>query len=257
VRNAIVSAAIGAGVTWLIMRDRDYSSHRPAAGESGAEVTSRIGIPERFTAPEGNVPRAEIGSLPESGSRSAPTVSVSAAQLPVVAQGPQESKRLRVAPSAGAFPVTYQTPPRKNIGSESVVSAPISRITENGIGTALAIAEQFAAPFEKEGFTRREDYWGGVLDYPDKAITQQLFRGNEYWFSVGTDVLAAEIDTHVYDSDGNLVDAAHEEGPRAAVVRVKPQNTGAYYIIVSGRTARELSLPAGQAVHWAMAYGYR
>jgi hypothetical protein len=143
------------------------------------------------------------------------------------------------------------------MGRLSPINAPISRATDKGIATALATAEQFAAPFEKEGFTRREDYWGGILDARDKAITQQLFRGNEYWFAAGTDVLEAEIDAHVYDSSGNLIETAHQEGPRAAAVRVKPQNSGAYYIVVSGRTAAELRLPPGQAVHWALTYGYR
>jgi hypothetical protein len=261
VLNAIVSAAIGAGVMWLLMRDGTsaprYSGSARSAADSGADNRGRIGVPERFVERSEDVPGVEIGSLPQAVTSSTGPAKPPATKLPPVAEGPGESTRTRATSSPSAIPVVYQLRANNETGRVSAISTPISRATQNGIATALANAEQFAAPFEKEGFTRREDYWGGILDARDKAITQQLFRGNEYWFCAGTDVLGAEIDAHVYDSDGNLVETAHQEGPRAAAVRVNPKNSGAYYVIVSGRAAAELSLPAGQAVHWAVTYGYR
>src|SRR5437879_6694801 len=37
-------------------------------------------------------------------------------------------------------------------------------------------------------------------------VRQQLFKGNEYWFWLGTEVDRAKISVHVYDSDGKLAE---------------------------------------------------
>jgi len=56
------------------------------------------------------------------------------------------------------------------------------------IDDALSFALEAATPYVKEGFTVREDYWGGDLPVKStKAIVHQLFKGNEYWFWMGTD----------------------------------------------------------------------
>ncbi len=48
---------------------------------------------------------------------------------------------------------------------------------------------QAAEPYVKDGFQVREDYWGGDLGTGEKkAVKQQLFKGNEYWFWLGTEV---------------------------------------------------------------------
>jgi len=89
---------------------------------------------------------------------------------------------------------------------------------------ALSYALQAAQPYVKEGFTIREDYWGGDLPVKQpKAIVQQLFKGNEYWFWMGTDVANAKISVHVYDAEGQsggsgIVEeqTAHGGGPGCA-----------------------------------------
>ena len=51
----------------------------------------------------------------------------------------------------------------------------------------------------------REDYWGGDLGVGEKkAVRQQLFKGNDYWFWMGTEVEQAKVSVHVYDADGKL-----------------------------------------------------
>ena len=71
------------------------------------------------------------------------------------------------------------------------------------IDDALSFALEAATPYVKEGFTVREDYWGGDLPVKTtKAIVHQLFKGNEYWFWMGTETKNAKISVHVYDSDG-------------------------------------------------------
>jgi hypothetical protein len=120
------------------------------------------------------------------------------------------------------------------------------------VDDALAYALDAAQPYVKEGFTVREDYWGGdmALQQP-KAITQQLFKGNEYWFWIGTDVKGARVSVHVYDSDGNLCEVESWQKGQLAAARVVPKRSGAYYVIV------EIEKSSRERTHWGMAYGFR
>ena len=73
------------------------------------------------------------------------------------------------------------------------------------VDDAQSFALQAAEPYVKQGFQVREDYWGGDLGSGEKkAVRQQLFKGNEYWFWLGTEVDKAKVSVHVYDSDGKL-----------------------------------------------------
>jgi hypothetical protein len=120
------------------------------------------------------------------------------------------------------------------------------------IDDALSFALEAATPYVKEGFTVREDYWGGDLPVKQtKAIVHQLFKGNEYWFWMGTDTKNAKISVHVYDSDGNLAEAEAWTKPHFAAARVVPKKTGSYYLIV------EIEKSPEERTFWSLAYGFR
>jgi hypothetical protein len=120
------------------------------------------------------------------------------------------------------------------------------------VDDAFSAALLGAAPYIKEGFTLREDYWGGDLPVKtQKAIVQQLFKGTEYWFWMGTDSDTAKISVHVYDSDGNLAEVEHVQQKHFAAVHVIPKTTGTYYLIV------EIEKSTQERTHWALAYGFR
>jgi len=122
----------------------------------------------------------------------------------------------------------------------------------SSIDDALAFALEAAAPYVKEGFTVREDYWGGDLPVKQtKAIVHQLFKGNEYWFWMGTDDKTAKISVHIYDSDGNLVEVEAWQKPHFAAAHVRPKKTGSYYLIV------EIEKSPQERTTWALAYGFR
>src|SRR5260370_7689964 len=75
------------------------------------------------------------------------------------------------------------------------------------VDDAQSFALQAAEPYVREGFQVREDYWGGDLAAGEKkAVRQQLFKGNEYWFWLGTEVGHARVSVHIYDKDGKLFD---------------------------------------------------
>lgn len=120
------------------------------------------------------------------------------------------------------------------------------------IDDAFSFALEAAEPFVKEGFSVREDYWGGDLPVKQKkAIVHQLFKGNEYWFWMGSEVSSAIISVHVYDSEGNLAEVEKWQKPHLAAARVIPKTTGSYYLIV------EIEKSTEERTHWALAYGFR
>jgi hypothetical protein len=102
------------------------------------------------------------------------------------------------------------------------------------VDDAQSFALQAAEPYVKQGFQVREDYWGGDLASGEKkAVRQQLFKGNEYWFWLGTEVDRAKVSVHIYDSDGKLAEEpdSWEKGHFAAA-HVVPKTTGSYFVIV-------------------------
>ncbi len=120
------------------------------------------------------------------------------------------------------------------------------------IDDALSFALEAASPYVKEGFTVREDYWGGDLPVKStKAIVHQLFKGNEYWFWMGTDQKNAKISVHVYDSAGNLAEVEAWQKPHFAAARVVPKKTGSYYLIV------EVEKSPDERTYWSLAYGFK
>jgi hypothetical protein len=120
------------------------------------------------------------------------------------------------------------------------------------VDDALSFAYEAATPYVQEGFTFREDAWGGDLGVGDqKAVTAQLFRGNEYWFCLGTDVDNATVTVHVYDSKGKLAETQNWVKGRFAAALVKPKQTGTYYAIVEVKNSTE------ERTHWALVYGYK
>ena len=121
------------------------------------------------------------------------------------------------------------------------------------VDDAQSFALQAAEPYVKQGFQVREDYWGGDLGSAEKkAVRQQLFKGNEYWFWLGTEVDRAKVSVHVYDSDGKLAEESDgwQKGHFAGA-HVIPKATGSYFIIVSVEESPE------DRTHWALVYGFR
>jgi hypothetical protein len=120
------------------------------------------------------------------------------------------------------------------------------------VDDAHSFALEAATPYVKKGFTVREEYWSGNLPKKERStITHQLFKGNEYWFWLASDVDQATLSVHVYDSKGNLADAeAWQKGSKAAV-RVVPKASGTYYIVFMVDSSPE------KRTHWAIAYGFK
>jgi hypothetical protein len=120
------------------------------------------------------------------------------------------------------------------------------------VDDAISRAMEAITPYVKEGYVVRGDQWGGDLGVKEqKAIPHTLFKGNDYWFCMATDVDSAKLSIHVYDSRGKLVENDAWQKGRFAASRVRAPSTGTYYIIV------EVSSSPAERTHWAMVYGYK
>lgn len=120
------------------------------------------------------------------------------------------------------------------------------------VNDALSFAHEAALPYVKKGFSVREDAWGGDLGVKDQqAVTAQLFKGNEYWFCLGTEVRGAVLTIHIYDSKGKLAEAESWQKGRFAGARVVPTKTGTYYAIITVEKSPE------ERTGWAVVYAYK
>jgi hypothetical protein len=135
-------------------------------------------------------------------------------------------------------------------GLLTVLSGPVT--ARGTINDALSFALEAAIPAVKEGFTVRVEHWGGDLPSGQpKPIPHQLFKGNEYWFWMGTDCKGAKISVHVYDSTGKLAEEEFWQKGQKAAARIKPKRTGTYYILVEVEKSTE------ERTVWSLAYGFR
>jgi len=141
----------------------------------------------------------------------------------------------------------------------ALLSPVCSAVLHATVDDALSFAYEASLPYYKKGFSIRKDAWGGDLAVKDrKAVSAQLFRGNDYWFIMASDVKGASISVHIYDDKGNLVDAeswqrgstSGMQGPSAGA-RVNPKYTGTYFAIVQILKSSEDRTP------WALVYGYK
>src|ERR1700704_3357577 len=125
--------------------------------------------------------------------------------------------------------------------------------TRASVDGAQSFALQAAEPYVKEGFQVREDYWGGDLGVGEKkAVRQQLFKGNEYWFWLGTEVERAKISVHIYDSEGKLAEESDSwQKGHFAAAHIIPKATSSCFIIVAVEESPEV------LTHWALVYGFR
>ena len=120
------------------------------------------------------------------------------------------------------------------------------------VDDALSFAYEAALPYYKQGYSIRKDAWGGDLGVREKkAVSSQLFKGNNYWFLMASDVKGATLSVHIYDDNGNLVDAESWQKGRFAGARVSPKATGTFFAIVQILKSPEDRTP------WALVYGYK
>ena len=145
-----------------------------------------------------------------------------------------------------------QTAFRRMVIACIVLAAAAPSLLRATVDDALSFAYEAALPYYKQGFSIRKDAWGGDLGVHDKkAVSSQLFKGNDYWFLMASDLKGASLSVHIYDDNGNLVDAESWQRGRFAGARVSPKKTGTFFAIVQILKSPEDRTP------WALVYGYK
>ena len=119
---------------------------------------------------------------------------------------------------------------------------------------ALNVAFEAAVPYIEQGFEVRQDTWSGEIpsDEP-KLVRHQLFRGNEYWFWLGTSFEESELNLEIFDAEGNAVGIERFSEGKTAGVRVLPSKSGTYFLRVTVKSKKETEA----TLDWALVYGYR
>jgi hypothetical protein len=246
--SAVVGGVAGALLVWFALR--------PVA-----PTTIFIGL---------NSPSSTKQTLPQSSSvsranRSGFVIQSSATSKSLDSSSPQLEALINTSPAAEALAgVTYKADVALQNGAlhsptQIITLQPLPSGTEfpergdsSSFDEALSFALEAADPYEKQGFVPRQDYWDGQLPIGGThAIVHQLFKGNEYWFWLGTDTPHAQISVHIYDRQGRLVDAEHWQRTMMASARVVPQQTGEYYVLV------RIEASPVPLTRWSMAYGFR
>jgi hypothetical protein len=152
--------------------------------------------------------------------------------------------------SSRPFPILRAIRPL--LASASLIAFLSPSLLRATVDDALSFAYEAALPYYKQGFSIRKDAWGGDLGVHDrKAVSSQLFKGNDYWFLMATDVKGASLSVHLYDDQGNLVETESWQKGRFAGARVSPKATGTFFAIVQILKSPEERTP------WALVYGYK
>jgi hypothetical protein len=120
------------------------------------------------------------------------------------------------------------------------------------VDDAHSRAMEAAVAAVKDGYLVRQEYWAGSLTVRQPSVVKhQLFKGNSYWFWIGSDEDSAQVTVHVYDPSGKIADAEAWQRGNMAAVRVVPKKTGTYLIVFS------IEHSDAKKNRWALAYGYK
>lgn len=130
------------------------------------------------------------------------------------------------------------------------------------VGDALHEAQDLAAP-QKNTFKMRADFWSGTCKPGEKKyVKAQLFKGNEYWFWLGSDEDNVDISFDLYDRSGKKITLETTSGIASRGVRVIPEKTGPYVAVFTialkpdpPNKKPKTEKPA--KICWALAYGWK
>ena len=263
----------GGGIAWALI------SHR---AESPSVVIYQMPTPSASASPDDSAERADsvlrrhrhtihpAEDLPSFLEGAQTNFAVSPTPVPDLAAGLDGSAATE-APTATISP--EQAPAARQtllvdgiaITQPSTPSPPTPRpsnrvvydLNSTGVDDSVALAIDGIQNYLKgRGFTLREDTWGGELAAGKaKAVSHQLFKGNDYWFCMGSAAAGSTVRVRLYDSEGNAVDTnywQHEQSDGSyAAAELLCQHTGTYFVVMFAEKTPEERIP------WGVVFAYR
>jgi len=98
---------------------------------------------------------------------------------------------------------------------------------------ARKIALDLAGAFSNDGFKLRDGHWSGPIKPGETAVLAvNLYAGNEYWFSVGSDK-EGKIVVGVYDEHGKPMAAEGYDAEDKSAAGFSPTISGQYFITIA------------------------
>jgi len=120
-----------------------------------------------------------------------------------------------------------------------------------GAADSIACAVRGASRLAQKGFRIRTDSTSSLRENYYRDYTVTLYRGNSYVIFGCGDANARDIDIHIYDENGNLIDRDRFQNSRP-VVEVTPKWSGPFTV----RVKMDDSLLGGRA-YYTIAVLYR
>lgn len=103
---------------------------------------------------------------------------------------------------------------------------------------ARKVALDLAGAFSNDGFKIRDGHWSGELNQGGHTVVAvNLYAGNQYWFSVGTDDQAAKFSVQLHDEHGKLLAGEEYQGYATAAAGFSPTISGQYFVSVAASDA--------------------
>jgi len=117
---------------------------------------------------------------------------------------------------------------------------------------ARKVALELAGAFSNDGFKIRDGHWSGEVKPGEKALVAvNLYAGNEYWFSVGSENKAAKFGVQLYDENGKPVVGEDYQGDATAAAGFSPTISGQYFVSIAD------TAPEGDADTFCLVYSYK
>lgn len=246
----------GGGIAWLLIRPHadpapvviyQMPSAAPTPTPTVDDGSSSLRRRHRTVHPAEDLPTMLEGAAPSTRPDLAAGLDGS-----VISDTPPPDGRQTVL--VDGIAITHPTAPVKPIATPP--RRVIYDLNSAQVADSVALAIDGISKYIQKGYTLREDTWGGELGTGRaKAITHQLFKGNDYWFGMGCSVAGSTVRVRLYDSEGNPADSnywQHEASDGScAAAEIQCQHTGTYFVVVSLESAPEDRVP------WGVVYAYR
>ena len=99
---------------------------------------------------------------------------------------------------------------------------------------ARKVALELAGAWSNDGFKIRDGHWSGEVKPGERAVVAvNLYAGNEYWFSVGSDEKAAKFAVQLFDEMGKPLAGEDYQGDATAAAGFSPTISGQYFVSIA------------------------
>ena len=266
----------GGGIAWALISHRAesapvvaYQMPTPTASASLDDSAERAGLAlrrHRHTVHPGeDLPSILVGAQASTAASPTPAPDLAAGldgstatEPPAATISPEQTPAPRQTLLVDGIAITQ---PPASSAPPMPLPRPANRVVydlnSTGVDDSITLAVEGIQSYLKgKGFTLREDTWGGELSAGRaKAVSHQLFKGNDYWFCMGSAATGSTVRVRLYDNEGNAVDTnywQHEQSDGSyAAAELLCQHTGTYFVVVFAEKMPEERIP------WGVVFAYR